>query len=549
MGRSQRRNQVLIVVPPNTNTIIKGRLLTVTRPEEHSDWSDFMSLGALSLVSEVAKRPHLCPVYIDGTVIEFHQVLDYISSERASILAVCISTLTANYEAGLLILEHAKLVAPEARTIVGNDHFTALPTACLSSAPNIDYGFFGNEVIGPFGRLIDDLYAGEAVTAGKYPSLAMRDRGLVRISPSASEPVFTAYDYARIDEAFEHSSIYRCGFRKRVAPRVQEIMGRNVHVGMPVDIGRGCIKFANNNACSFCSIQYGGLWKNALSASEAWQAIESAARHGADYLYLTADELPLTFGPLLRAMSNAKPSWWTALRSDDRPVLVGYARADGIANEHRARLLMDLGVRQVMIGMDAGSGLSLAAMNKPLQPLGDDFLRHAETLFQQNREAIRVAKSLGLAIRIGFVIGHLGMTPELLHENVDRILDLLDEGKDVFTALDIEVLSPQPGSLDFNYLTMPDQAVAAARALGLGIATEGELEAVASRWRNQHIIVPENAMRDYASVLMPGIRFDQLAAARATIREHAKMAGIVIGEVSSEAEGPFPDLQMEAVPR
>lgn len=57
----------------------------------------------------------------------------------------------------------------------------------------------------------------------------------------------------------------------------------------------GCIKFNGDDACSFCSIQYGGMWKNELPAEEAWLAIRLAWTAGYDYLYVTADELPLTF--------------------------------------------------------------------------------------------------------------------------------------------------------------------------------------------------------------------------------------------------------------
>lgn len=41
---------------------------------------------------------------------------------------------------------------------------------------------------------------------------------------------------------------------------------------------------------------------------------------------------------------------------------------------------------------------------------------------------------------------------------------------------------------------------------------------------------PEDAMRDYAHALMPGLDFDELAQARTAIRQHAKACGVVIGE-------------------
>ncbi|MGW4108493.1 hypothetical protein, partial [Streptomyces sp. NPDC004976] len=102
------RDLVLVVVPPNSNTVITGRLLTVTRPEEHSDWSDFLCLGALSLVSSLATNPALEPVYVDGTITPLDDVLECITAHADRILAVCLGMLTANYEAGVLIARHAK---------------------------------------------------------------------------------------------------------------------------------------------------------------------------------------------------------------------------------------------------------------------------------------------------------------------------------------------------------------------------------------------------------------------------------------------------------
>jgi hypothetical protein len=135
-----------------------------------------------------------------------------------------------------------------------------------------------------------------------------------------------------------------------------------------------------------------------------------------------------------------------------------------------------------------------------------------------------------MLIRAGFVVGHIGMTPKLLDENLERILALIDQGKDVISAVDVEVLSPQPGALDFTYLTTPAAAGEAAEQLGLQLADRDELERVAANWRQTDVVVPELAMRDYAKAFMPEISFDELAAARAAIRGHAKRCGVVVGE-------------------
>ncbi|MDP9792495.1 radical SAM superfamily enzyme YgiQ (UPF0313 family) [Catenuloplanes nepalensis] len=526
------RDKVLVLIPPNSNIVISGRLLTVTNPAEHSDWSDFLCLGVLSLVSALAPNPDLDPIYLDGTIIELDDVLNYITDNAGSILAVCIGMLTANYEAGRMIARHTKAADPRIVTIAGNDHFSSLTGPCMRAAPELDYGFAGNEIVTVFADFIGALRHGKPIDPAAYPGLVHRTAHGVQLTDPHREPVFASYDYSLVDRAFPHTSHYTEFFGHRIAPRMQELTGRAVTAGVPVEIGRGCVKFAASDACSFCSIQPGHLWRNQLTPQQAWGAISDACANGYDYLYLTADELPLTFAQLLTGMAAAPPAWWSSLSEHDRPFIVGYGRADGIADERRTALLTSLGVRQIMIGMDAGAPVSLAAMNKPLRARRGNLLAEAEKLYRQNSEAITVAHDNGLLIRAGFVVGHLGMTRELLQENLERILALITEGGrlGVFSAVDTEVLSPQPGAKDWTYLIDPDAAWSASVRLGLGIADEATRKQIAGRWAEQDVVTPEEAMRDYTTAFMPELSFDDLAQARRTIREHAKACGVVIGE-------------------
>ena len=521
----------MVVVPPNSNVALPGRLCTVTDPDEHSDWSNLLSLGALSLVSALRRNRALRPLYVDCTVIGLQPLLDYISHCHDRILAIGASVLTANYEAAVAILQHAKSIDPSIQTFVGNDHFTALPGECLNRSSCIDYGFTGNEVIASAFALVSRLYEGAAISASDHPSLVMRgEQGTFHVTPPAPEPVFSDYDYAQVDELFDHTGRYRQAFRERTSPRIAGLLGQHVSAGVPVDIGRGCVKFANDNACSFCSIQYGGLWRNLLEPRGAWAAIERAWRSGYDYVYLTADELPLTFLRLLEGMLAEQPSWWRRLADDERPLIVGYARADGLSDPRKASLMRQLGIRQLMIGMDAGAAVSLAALHKPLGSSMADMMRRGERLTEQNFRALRVARDTGLLVRGGFVLGHIGMTPAILAENVDIIKALMSEGRDVISAVDIEILSPEPGSRDFKYLLSPEWALSAAKGLNLTIADAPLRRSVAERWRGCDVVPPEESMRDYAAALMPDISFDQLIATRKELRTFAKGLGIVIGE-------------------
>ncbi|MEW2621937.1 cobalamin-dependent protein [Streptomyces sp. NPDC048106] len=524
---------VLIVNPPNSNTVLDGPTCTVTRPEDHTDWSDFPHLGTLTLASALAEVPGVTPVYLDGTVVPWPTILGYIEDHADELLAVCASTLTATYEAAVALLSHVKALRPGIRTIVGNDHFSALTEQCLRNHHAcIDFGFLGNEVIASFRDLVADLYQGRLRALSAYPGLAVWREGEVLATPQRPEPLFTALRYDLVDAVFEHTPHYQANFRSRVAPRFRDLLGVDLHAGMPLEIARGCIKFRRDDACSFCSIQFGGMWKNSVEdPATAWHAVERAHDNGYDYLYLTADELPLTFGALLRRMREGMPQWWTALPEEERPVMVGYARADGLSDPRHAETLRQVGVRQLMVGLDAGSPLSLAAMNKPLSPLRDARPAHrAERMFEHNVQAMQTARDQGLLLKVGFVIGHLGMTPELLAENVDSMRELLHLGKGAIASLDVEVLSPEPGSRDYRYLTEPEFADAAARRVGVGLPDEAERRSVAERWKPLDVIDREAAMSDYVTAVMPGLTLDDLAAARTRIREYGKSSGIVIGE-------------------
>jgi hypothetical protein len=183
-----------------------------------------------------------------------------------------------------------------------------------------------------------------------------------------------------------------------------------------------------------------------------------------------------------------------------------------------------------MIGMDAGSAASLAALNKPLGGGRVNLQAAAESLYQQNWRAIHNARDQGLLIRAGFVLGHIGMTASSLAEDVDRIIALIAAGRDVISAVDIEILSPQPGSLDFDYLTHPGRAIGAARRLGLSVSDPPSLQRTADQWKGRDIVIPELAIRDYVRALMPDVAFDELVKARHLIRRRSKELGIVIGE-------------------
>src|SRR3984885_9387064 len=164
--------QVLIINQDNYSRGMDTVACTVTHPDELTDWANVPSLGALTLASALADIPGITPVYVVGPVIPCHELLAYIAENAADIFAVGASVLTASYEAGLQLLEHVKQVQPRAWTILGNDHFTALAETCLTHHRDcVDFGFAGNEVVGPFRAPIAALYADRLRSPAAYPGL------------------------------------------------------------------------------------------------------------------------------------------------------------------------------------------------------------------------------------------------------------------------------------------------------------------------------------------------------------------------------------------
>nr|WP_245964954.1 cobalamin-dependent protein [Trinickia dinghuensis] len=170
----------------------------------------------LSLASYIDSRAGLEGRYIDGVVHPFDRILAAIREHAPRTLTVCLSAITANYEAAIRIAKAIKSIDAQISIVIRNDRFSALSREILEHRVGL------------------------------------------------------------IDRTLPHTSIYTENFTKRLGHRILELTGRRVRKGVPVEIGRGCIKFSGDDACSFCSIRYGSLWKNELPADEAWEAIRQA---------------------------------------------------------------------------------------------------------------------------------------------------------------------------------------------------------------------------------------------------------------------------------
>ena len=525
------KKMVLLINPPNSSTLDE-KLPTVGNPAEHSDWSNYPAAGILTLASSLKKVPNVQPVYLDGVVCPIDQIFDFITSNREHISAICISTLTDTYEAGLKILEYSRNVKSDIVHIIGNDHFTALPNQCMNNHSRlIDYGILGNEVVASLNQLINKIVNDEDGAESSYPGLVERkmDGDEIYMHPQLPEPIFTEVDYSLIDEIYPHSAKYDRRFQASFPKRMKTWFGSSISRGVAVEIARGCIKFQGDNACSFCSIQYGGMWKNSVPDAEAaWSVINTARQSGYDYFYITADELGITFRNLLIEMKKNQPDWLKKLSPEERPILTGYSRSDGLILGQNAELLYDLGFRLIMVGVDAGPMISLKAVNKQLSQKNSEI--SLDRLYEANLKAFASAFNAGLRLRIGFVVGHIGMTKELLRQNVNYFCELISNNPDVVSIADIEVLSPEPGSKEFQYLTNPDLAFAMAKELGLSISDSKIRSEIAEKWKGRDVFDREVMIDDYVKAFMPDLTLTDLIAARMKMRDFCREHEIMIGE-------------------
>ncbi len=528
------RNLVVFLNPPNSETIFDDLNNLLKNPREQIEWANYPHLGILSLASSLKDIEGIEPVYFDGVVCDISFIISFIKHNSSKILVLAVSVLTATYQTGLLLAEKTKEIDSKIVTIFGNDHFTAMPNVCLINRKDIiDYGFTGNEVVTGFKRLISDLFHNKKLTRETYPSIAFcYDNAIFRGKPS-NEPIFTDIDYSIVDKFYNHSEKYNLNFRKQLANTIEKVLGRKVTNGITIEIGRGCIKFKNNDACSFCSIQYGDQWRNSVGSHEvAWDVFRKAVFLGYDYLYITADEFPLTFRRLILDMVNNKPSWFRNLQEEKRPFITVYARSDGLTDLEMVRRLHDLGVRIIRVGFDSFTPLSLAAMRKPInftKTSSRNVLSLSKKLLDANTVVFNNVWATGIKLQVGFVLGHIGLQKDHLENMYEKFCSFFEEGKHSILSSDIEILSPEPGSLDFQYVVDPDLAERTAERLGVIISDRALREIKASKWRNKDIINRNEIMEDYIECLMPNLSLQFLVELRNKMRNFCKEMGVLIG--------------------
>src|SRR5262249_20056744 len=153
---------------------------------------------------------------------------------------------------------------------------------------------------------------------------------------------------------------------------------------------------------------------------------------GSNYFWVTADELPTTFWPLLREMARQRPAWYEDIPREDRPKILCYSRSDAFRQSHAHRIdtLVDrLNVDLFWIGLEAFSPISLHALNKGY---GRRF-KGAEDVMVHNLVACEEISRRGCRLGAGVIVTHLGITPEIMEKNYETLKQFIERHSRVFS--------------------------------------------------------------------------------------------------------------------
>src|ERR1043166_4383532 len=323
--------QILLINPASTRA-----------PHRTFEPNIFPNLGLLTLATALQcalRRSNLAAkvLYYDGTLLGDEFIQQYIAQNADRVALIGYSAYTLNYGACVSIARHAKECNARIVNVIGNDHFSALYQEIMTRQQGVfDYGFYGNDVVEGFTEFVLGILAGHLAELNSYPGLVFRDPraagGVTRCPENPAE--FTRLplpDYSLLDSLAPHAD----GYHREQVSFYSYVREENLRITV-IEIARGCLKFTGRrnesgtplNACDFCGIMPGSKALTAQKAERAWEIIRNAFEHGYNYLFVTADELPSTFWPLVRDMAEQMPDWYLRLAPEDRPRMMCYARAD-----------------------------------------------------------------------------------------------------------------------------------------------------------------------------------------------------------------------------
>jgi anaerobic magnesium-protoporphyrin IX monomethyl ester cyclase len=314
---------------------------------------------------------------------------------------------TANAYYAVRVAELAKRVAPQAATVLGGQHFTALAHETLAEYPFVDYVVRGEgeatlaELVGTLGSGGSPRGVAGLSYRGNGSVLHNRDRGLIRDLDSLPYP------------AYSH-----------VAPHMKEyhfsLMGGEGKPFAIVEGSRGC-----RHDCSYCS-QW-GFWGRSHRAKSPERVVDEFERlyteHGSRFFWFSDDNFGM--GPRTEAICDGlverglgdEVEWFCQVRVDD------IVEHPGVLAKMRR----------------AGATWMLVGFDNPSPQILDSYRRSGVTE-PRSRRAVELLRENGVFSQGTFIIGHRSDSHETV-EAVRRYADELDPDIASFFAL-----TPFPGT-------------------------------------------------------------------------------------------------------
>jgi len=327
-----------------------------------------------------------------------------LEAEEPDVVAVS-GAATCNAYTVVRALETAKRASPDALTVTGGQHFTALAEASLKEYPVIDAVALG-EGEQTLVEVVAATEAGRGLAGVR--GLAFRHGGGVVLTPP--RPLMEDLDalpmpgYHLVEDHMD-----RYHFRMMAGGRRYAI----------IEGSRGC-----GHSCTFCSQHgfWGDRWRAKSPRRIADEMEYCRDRFGVEFIWLTDDNF--AFGPRADRLFDEL----TGRGLGDEVLWFVQARVDDVVASGRSLPAMRRSGNQwVLLGVESGSPEALAAYGKGTTPA-------------QAHEAVRLLKENDIFAQATLIVGNRRDTRESI-EGLRRFADDLDPDLAIFM-----ILTPFPGT-------------------------------------------------------------------------------------------------------
>ncbi len=327
-----------------------------------------------------------------------------LEAETPDLVAVS-SLATCNAYVVVRALEVAKEVAPEAFTITGGQHFTALAEPSLAEYPVIDAIVRGEGEL-TLVEVVESLDSGEGLE--KVEGLTFRHGD--EIISTAPRPMIKDLDSLPMPGYhFVEENLDRYHFKMMAGDKRYLI----------IEGSRGC-----SHGCNFCSqcSFWGNRWRAKSGKRIAEEMEYCLEKFDAEFLWLTDDNF--AFGPraddLFREVN--------ARGLGDELYWFVQARVDDVArNRESIPEMRKAGNQWVLLGIESGDPETLSQYGKGTTP-------------DQAHQAIRTLQENDIFAQGTFIIGNRSDTHESI-EGLRRYIEVLDPDLAIFM-----ILTPFPGT-------------------------------------------------------------------------------------------------------